>query len=128
MYNKFSKKSEISYPLMRKRTCRYQSRGEYRPKLRSVTEIGICAFGIPNSQTQYIYIYIYIWYKYIKQLKLNKKTKEKENEVNIYKSAFNTTNNIIFISNFCFDSRELLLYILLHSLYSIIALIATFSD
>ena len=42
----------------------------------------------------------------MKELKLSKKTKEEENEekkVNIYKSTFNTINNIIFIAIICFD-------------------------
>ena len=64
----------------------------------------------------------------MEELKPNEKiTKKKENKVNIYKSTFNTIHNIIFIAIFCFDWREQLLYILLRSLYFVIALTRTFS-
>ena len=52
----------------------------------------------------------------MKELKPNKKQKRREKKVNIYKSTFNTINNVIFIAIICFDRREQLIYILLHLL------------
>ena len=83
--------------------------------------LGFVSLG---SQTSKLKKYIYDRNK-TKKLKLNEKTKkreDKEKEVNTYKSTFNTINNIIFIAIICFDWREQLLYILLRSLYFIIAL------
>ena len=52
--------------------------------------------------------------------------KKKENNVNIYKSIFNTINNIIFIAIICFDRREQLAHILLRSSCFVVAFTATF--
>ena len=52
----------------------------------------------------------------MKELKPNKKQKRREKKVNIYKSTFNSINNVIFIAIICFERREQLIYILLHLL------------